>query len=298
MFAPYLKALSNVPKKSKHLADWSFFEKLPIKFINKYHSNLDKHLIDCWRSDDLVPYILGGQPELAREFVCMIIYYDSESGAMEDKNNEFQGYCFLNAEIVMDVFHNTGMKTEDHISISVSECMTFLTSKSNLYKICNNPFIRANWDSIVMLALSDDIAVHLFDKLDNGLADTSSWGYHDYKSLLDNIWRMIAIHSHHQQRCENFVQMSALISKTKVKEARRTQQAIAILLVIRRFNQLSLDQLQEDEPDPIKRAWLQRVRGSSRMEWLSDYTDLFFQQVAEARDKLGTIKCDAVFDSI
>jgi hypothetical protein len=45
LFAPYLKALSNVPKKSNHSADWSFFEKLPIKFINKYHSNLNKHLI-------------------------------------------------------------------------------------------------------------------------------------------------------------------------------------------------------------------------------------------------------------
>jgi hypothetical protein len=56
LFAPYLKALSNVPKKSNHLADRSFFEKLPIKFINEYHSNLDKHLIDCWRLDDLVPY--------------------------------------------------------------------------------------------------------------------------------------------------------------------------------------------------------------------------------------------------
>ncbi len=34
------------------------------------------------------------------------------------------------------------------------------------------------------------------------------------------------------------------------------------------------------------------------MDWLSDYTDLFFQQVAEARDKLGAVKCDAVFNSI
>jgi hypothetical protein len=298
LFAPYLKALSNVPKKSIHLADRSFFEKLPIKFINEYHSNLNKHLIDHWRLDDLVLYILGGQPELAREFARMIIHYDSISRATEDKNNEFQGYCFPNAEIVMDVFHNTGMETEDHVSISVSECMTFLTNKSDLYKICNDPFIRANWDSIVMLTLSDDIAVHLSDKLDDSLGDTSSWGYHDYGSLLDNIWMMIAIHSHHQQRCENFVQMSALISKTKVKEARRKQWAIAILLVIRRFNQLSLDQLQEDEPDPIKRAWLQRVRGSAQTEWLSDYTDLIFQQVAEARDKLGTVKCDAVLNSI
>ncbi len=132
LFAPYLKALSNVPKKSNHLADRSFFEKLPIKFINEYHSNLDKHLIDNWRSDDLVPYILGGQPVLAREFARMIIHYDSESGATEDENNEFQGYCFPNAEIVMDVFHNTRMETEDHVSISVSKCMTFLTSKSDL----------------------------------------------------------------------------------------------------------------------------------------------------------------------
>jgi hypothetical protein len=56
-----------------------------------------------------------------------------------------------------------------------------------------------------MLALSDDIAVRLFDKLNDGSADTSPWEHHDYRLLLDNIWRMIAIHSHHQQRCENFV---------------------------------------------------------------------------------------------
>ncbi len=203
LLAPYLKALSNVPKKSNHSAEWSFFEKLPIRFINEYHSNLDKHLIDHWRSDDLVPYILGGQPELVREFAHMIIHYNNESGATEDENNEFQHYCFPNAEIVMDVFHNIGMEAEAHVSILISKCMTFLTSKSDLYKIFNDPFIRANWDSIVMLASSDDIVVHLFDKLEDGLMDTSSWGYHDYESLLDNIWRMIAIHSHHQQRCEN-----------------------------------------------------------------------------------------------
>jgi hypothetical protein len=83
-----------------------------------------------------------------------------------------------------------------------------------------------------------------------------------------------------------------------VKEARRTQRAIAISLAIRRFNQLSLDRLQEDEPDPIKRDRLQRVRESAQTEWLSDYTDLFFQQVVEARDELGPVKCDAVLNSI
>ena len=52
--------------------------------------------------------------------------------------------------------------------------------------------------------------------------DKSTWGDVDYEPLLDGIWKDIGIHSHHQQRCENYVQMSALIAKTLVGEARIT----------------------------------------------------------------------------
>jgi hypothetical protein len=114
-------------------------------------------------------------------------------------------------------------------------------------------------------------------------------GVYDYGSLLDSIWTIVAIHSHHQQQCENYVQMSALISK---------KLAISISLLIRRFNQLSLDRLQDDEPDPIKRARLRRVREAYRTNWLSDYIDSFFQQAAEARDAFGLVTCTAVLNSI
>ena len=95
--------------------------------------------------------------------------------------------------------------------------------------------------------------------------------------------------------------MWALISKTNGKEAGRTaQQAISISLLIRQFNQLSLDRLWDDEPDTIKRAWLHRVRGAYWTEWLSDYIGPFFQQAAAARNAnaFGLVKCNAVLNSI
>ena len=44
-----------------------------------------------------------------------------------------------------------------------------------------------------------------------GKIDKSTWGDdHDYEGLLIGIWRCIGVHSHHQQRCENHVQMAAI----------------------------------------------------------------------------------------
>ena len=34
---------------------------------------------------------------------------------------------------------------------------------------------------------------------------------------IDIIWQEVSIHTHHQQRCENYVQMSNLVSNTMVR---------------------------------------------------------------------------------
>ena len=61
-----------------------------MKFIREYYHNLDTHVINWWRSDDLVIYMLGGQPELARELACMITHYNKVLGLLEDKYSDSQ----------------------------------------------------------------------------------------------------------------------------------------------------------------------------------------------------------------
>jgi hypothetical protein len=52
---------------------------------------------------------------------------------------------------------------------------------------------------------------------------------HDNKPFIDSITARIAIHSSHQQRCENHAQLAVMASKTNVGEKRRTWRAIYIV---------------------------------------------------------------------
>ena len=69
-----------------------------------------------------------------------------------------------------------------------------------------------------------------------GSIDKSTWAGEDSEPLLNGVWQDIVIHAMHQQRCENFVQMAALIAKILVGEARRTWREIAVSTIISRFD--------------------------------------------------------------
>jgi len=120
----------------------------------------------------------------------------------------------------------------------------------------------------------------------------------DYEPFIDNIWRVIAIHAMHQQRCENYVQLAALVSKTHVGEKRRTWRAIA-LTILRRFNQSTLDFRRSQETDPEKKKKLRRSRGAPRIDGLSDALNEFISNVANAsRETLGPEICKGVMESL
>lgn len=91
--------------------------------------------------------------------------------------------------------------------------------------------------------------------------------------LLDGIWRSICVHAHHQQRCENFVQLAALIAKTKVGEVRRTWRAIAMSVSNRPFNTYAVEKKRAKEEDPKKKKEIKRVEGAMRIAYLSEFVD-------------------------
>ena len=139
--------------------------------------------------------------------------------------------------------------------------------------------------------------MRLFDHTSDGDIDRSTWGDYDYEPFIDSIWRVIAIHAMQQQRCENWVQLAALVSKTRVGEKRRTWRAIA-LTIIRQFNQLTLDFRRSQETDPEKKKKVRRARGAPRTEGLSDTLDEFISNVAYARESLGPEICNGVMESL
>ena len=113
--------------------------------------------------------------------------------------------------------------------------------------------------------MSNILLYHYISLYKTGSIDKSTWGDVDYTPFVEGIWRKVAIHAHHQQRCENYVQMAALIAKTLVGEARRTWRAIAVSTIIRRFNLWALDKVRSEEKDLEKRKKIKRVSGSKRL---------------------------------
>jgi len=90
------------------------------------------------------------------------------------------------------------------------------------------------------------------------------WGDVNFNPLLTSIWRDISIHSRHQQRCENCVQMAALIANALVDKARRTQRVIAAPAITRQFNLKSMKIRKEAVIDKKKRDNMKRVSGRHR----------------------------------
>ena len=142
-------------------------------------------------------------------------------------------------------------------------------------------------------------AVFIYVYNNTGEIDKSTWGEVDYTSLLDGIWRTIGIHSHHQQLCENYVQLAALIAKTKVGEARRTWRAIGMSTLIRPFNLWAIERVRAREKDEEKRKKLKRVEGASRIELLSEFVSrLLLEEMKEARDNTSPEQYTKILDSI
>lgn len=121
----------------------------------------------------------------------------------------------------------------------------------------------------------------------SGTINKDTWGNVDYEPLLDGIWRTIGIHAHHQQRCENYVQMAALISKTLIGEVRRTWRAIAVSLIIRRFNSRAVERVRAEKETEEEKAKIKRVSGAKRVELYAEFIDDFNLEVEKGNALLG-----------
>ena len=145
----------------------------------------------------------------------------------------------------------------------------------------------------------NSLCLHLFIiQYTIGDEDRKTWEGVDYTSLVDGIWRTISIHAHHQQRCENFVQMSALIARTMVGEARRTWRAIAISATIRRFNIWAIEIMRARPDHAKKRSSMKRVEGRWRIQLFSEYIDDLLEMIRLAREDIDETTYRDLMNSI
>ena len=132
-----------------------------------------------------------------------------------------------------------------------------------------------------------------------GELNTRTWEDKNFTQLLDDIHGSIGIHAHHQQRIENYVQMAALIAKTKVLEVRRTLRAIILSATIRPCNLWMITEARRREKDPEKRKKIVRVEGTLRLELIHEYYDTIIKPMHdEARENTTAEEYKRLYESI
>ena len=280
------------------------FKKMTTIFFQRFRHMFDKHVASCWRSDTILHYIIGGNPTLAKEFARWLVDYDvmvNTDGEEDDGDDEDDDeidvappYQFTDKTINMGPFHYR-TKAKKQVRINVRECMEYLTADADRSVIMSTPFVKTHWNLIQKMGMCEDV-VDLFDK--------DSWGHNtngvpnDFSTLRDAIWNEIAIHSTHQQRCENYVQLAALVSRTNVGEVRRTQRAIILSTIIRPFHMWAKKVLVERHPDKYDKKPPRRVEGHERGELLIKYMLKFSKKLARAKRALGKQRYDEIKEKL
>ena len=112
-FSKYLRALKGIPERSESCADKESFDKLPEKFFVEYECTFKKHVSERWRSGELISYMLGGEPSLAKELTIAVNHPHSilKDGVAVVEDDEVETaepsppYTFTDTNVALSEFH-------------------------------------------------------------------------------------------------------------------------------------------------------------------------------------------------
>ena len=276
-FKRYVRALNGVGHDDEVGHD--FFERMTAVFFERFRFTFEKHVANQWRSSETLHYILGGDKHHAHAFARWLVDYSGRTmgGDIADS------YSFPDRQVTLARHHKM---THGNITVNLRDSMDYLTSEANREVIINTRFITRHWHEIEILGASET-PVDLFG---TGVPDA-------LKPLRDAIWSQVSIHAIHQQRCENYVQLSGLISLTGVGEARRSCRALAISSIIRRFNHWGLAQRNKELMAEGKQA-IKQLQGSPKTRLFLQFLDKFVEEADLARIELGDDVWKDVFNRL
>lgn len=178
-FKPFLEALDRVPESgtTNHKADKQFYTDMVETFLRIFNQNYDKHIMRRWTNNKLIVYMLGGEPELAKQLARVLDYYD--------QHNEDRGLTLdedgntINSDIpTFDTFPGINIDLGDHhtmnnhvVNINVRDTMRILTkgktAKDWWTILDKDRFVKKCKGLIIKLARSSE-TVRLFDRRKDG----------------------------------------------------------------------------------------------------------------------------------
>ncbi len=246
-------------------------------FFQRFRSSFDKHMVSKWTSTEIVHYVLGGDPDHAMEFAKWLFHHRNNHIDLSDEtaeDGEMEVFYFDKRQVTLGEHHRRyrGDSALD-VVVDLEESMKFITKNVDWLVILNDPFITRNWAHIESLA-TEPSAVNIWDK--------SSMAFKKYAPFRLDVISTVCIHSSHQQRCENYVQLCGLISMTGVGEVRRSCRAIINSTIHRRFNRWAKQHVNKERKQrgesPV--FW---VKGDKRMTLFQVFTREFLMKANRGR---------------
>ncbi len=173
-FAKFEEALKKVPVESDHVATVSFYEKLIEKFLKLFEKYLEKHILNRWRNNKLIMYLIGGQPELAQQLARTLRHYDSLDGGIsindegEEVNTVIERYSdYPDINITLNNHHTVALD-RGPVKVNIKSTMTFLTEKADFRHILETDrFVKKHKALIFEMAMAGE-TVRLFDRNADG----------------------------------------------------------------------------------------------------------------------------------
>jgi len=266
-FDMYRKALEGIPYMNGDVTKGGreFFAKMEKVFFEEFLASYKDH-VEHWRSDMLLPYILAGNKELAKEFITWLVYYaehgdDAEEYTWPDETVELAG-------------HDTTGKTT---KVNIAECMGYLTANAKPREILEDVLITSQKGQLLMYGASDD-HVDLFDE--------STWSSPDeFKGLQTLVHTMVLIHPAHNQGVESYIHAVGTITKTGVGPKRASARMIVHSMLVRRHNIESLTAKRERQTDKAKKDMVQRTKDKERNVTFANTLDDFLANIKRRRGK-------------
>lgn len=198
------------------------------------------------------------------------------STSSSNDTESYNRFKFSRRTCTLGKHHTMDRENKDDIKIKLQDSMEFLTQYADPATILKDKIVSKNWRYIVAMSESKE-AVDLFCKTEDGHWDKESWNGMDYEPFVNDIIRQICIHSSHQQRCENYVQLCGLLSMTGVGEVRRTCRAIINSIINRRFNGWAIEESNKrrktEDQNPVK-----RVKIKEKVALYLEFIDDFFEK--------------------
>ena len=269
-----------------------YFKKVTEVFFERFRYSFNKHMGKKWRSSKILHYILAGDPHHAREFARWLVDYKEGVSGETDGAVEDLPFMFTSQDdpLPLGMHHQTNPSDNTPITVDLRASMEYITSEASREEIINDSFVVEYWDEIKKLSEATKI-VQLFAKKEDGTLDRSTWeNDKEYESLFIALVTKICIHASHQQRCENYVQLAGLLSKTGVGEVRKSLRAIIIGTTIRPFNLWALPvknkmNAAKKPPQPP----VNRLQGSDKTFLFHEYLDGVFKRADRGKETLKSI---------